>query len=135
MTPEQVVRSLYDAFTRGDFEEMEGYMHPEITWHVEAPSPLEGTREGRDAVHATLVDRFGSALRGTRAEVQDLVAEDVGRVVARVRFVAGSDEGVSLNTVHIFQVADDLITEMWFHPLTEESVQRFWDEITGGDAP
>ncbi len=109
-------------------------MHPEITWHVEAPSPLAGTQEGRDAVHATLVDRYGPALRGTRAEVQDLVAEDDGRVVARVHFVTGSDDGVSLHTVHIFQVDDDRITEMWFQPLTDESVQRFWDEISGSGA-
>lgn len=98
---EELVRSGYDALTRGDLDALTGLLHPDIEWSVIGRNPLAGEYHGKREVLGFfgLLDRVTD---GTfRVELEDVVADGHRAVVmtrstARVVGRRLDDRGVAI---------------------------------------
>jgi hypothetical protein len=57
---EEVVRTGYDAFSRGDMDTLRGLFVDDVVWHIPGRSPLAGDHRGVDAVLGYLARRWSS---------------------------------------------------------------------------
>jgi ketosteroid isomerase-like protein len=84
-----IVQSLYDAYARGDVEDVAALIHDDVDWMIYGPVsvfPFAGERHGRTEVMAALAaiaEAF--ALEGYRREIV-LVEGDRAAVMADVSF-------------------------------------------------
>ena len=108
---EELLRRLYAAWNRGDFEALRESLHPEVEWHSSGVFPgLEPVYRGHDEVrdwwHA-IKDPFDEFT----IEMEDAREVD-GRVVTSVRLEAvgkGSGASVKLPFAHLFEFEGDSI--------------------------
>jgi len=84
MTPEprkghkgvKAVRRLYDAFARGDVEEIKDCFVHDAVWHLPGRSPIAGDHQGIDAI-LKFLGKLRELSEGTfRAELTDVVANN-----------------------------------------------------------
>ena len=120
----EVVRKGYAAFSSGDLAALAALYSEDVTWTVPGNSPYSGTKRGRDAVIAFLVEV--ATISGGTYRTQNLaLAGADGRVFALDASQA-SRNGKSLNTtgVNVFELTDGLVT----------SVQQYFEDTTESDA-
>jgi ketosteroid isomerase-like protein len=55
----QLLRRLYDAYNRGDFDTILANMTDDVTWYVPGPAPFAGHRTGRDQVREFFNESLG----------------------------------------------------------------------------
>lgn len=123
---EELLRTLYDAFSRQDLETAGTLLADDVTFHQPGRNPLSGDYEGVQAV-LNLLRTLGERSGGTfRAEVHDVLASDE-HAVGMLR-VTGKREGRDLNVpvVHVFHVRDGKLAELWIHPLDQHAIDAFW---------
>ncbi len=85
----EIVRDLYDAYARRDFERIASYIHADIDWAIFAPIsifPFAGPRRGRAAVLLAMSDiAAGFSLESYKPEI--IIAEnDRAAVISDVSF-------------------------------------------------
>jgi ketosteroid isomerase-like protein len=107
----EILRAVYDAWNREDFEGLEKHLHPEIEWRSSSYFPgLEPLYSGREAVRGwweALREPFDSWTIDL-----DEMQEVEGRIVTFVCFHAigkGSGVAVDLPFAHVFEFEGDLI--------------------------
>jgi ketosteroid isomerase-like protein len=81
---EAVVRTLYEAFNRADWDEALGLMAPEVEWETDPRHPRAGVYRGRAAV---------------RSFIEDLEAPFEGTVYTPERIFAAADHVVVFVTI------------------------------------
>ena len=119
-----MLRRLYGAWNRDDFEAFRPSLHPDVEWHSSGRFPgLEPVYHGRDGVRD-----WWHALREPFEEwTIDLeqVHEVDGRLVAEVRFHAvGKESGVAVDLpfAHVFELDGDLIRRYWSYDSVEKAL-------------
>lgn len=119
-----VVRQGYAAFIAGDLATLSELFAEDATWVVPGSNPTSGTKEGRDAIVAHLVEVMTRS-EGTLTITQLAMAEGDGRVFALDRSEA-TRNGVSLNSsgVNVFQLRDGRV----------QSVQQYFENTVESDA-
>ena len=120
-----LVRRGYEAWNRGDVEEVLTFLDPEIEWHGYTHVPESGTLEGRDDVRAWL-ERFLDAWEQLDIEVTELI--DAGeQVAALVRFRgSGRGSGVPVEggtDAHLWTVRDGRIVAVTLYQGTQEALE------------
>jgi ketosteroid isomerase-like protein len=123
---EELLRSLYDAFSRRDTETIRGLLADDVVFHQPGRNPLSGDYEGVQAVLGligTLAERSGGTFR---VDVHDVLG-DQDHAVGLLR-VSGQREGREVNVpvVHVFHVRDGKLAELWIHPLDQYAIDEFW---------
>ena len=119
-----VVRQGYAAFIAGDRAALSELFPGDATWVVPGSSPTSGTKEGRDAVVAYLVEVMTRS-EGTFKITQLALAEGDGHVFALDRSEA-TRNGVSLNAtgVNVFLLDGGRV----------QSVQQYFENTAESDA-
>lgn len=114
----RAVRTHYESFARGDIDAvLEGLDYGvTIRIHDEHGVRLGSPRVGRSAARSFFESIHGS-VEDASVEIRDLRA-DGGRVLAKVTLggtLKGSGRAGEIQAVHLFMVADGLITEIRTH--------------------
>jgi ketosteroid isomerase-like protein len=92
-----VVRSLFEAFGRGDLATFADGLEPAATWNHRNPDRLGGVHAGRDAILAFLRES-GELTAGTlRAEPETMMADGAGQVAAVMRVSGRRPDGRALD--------------------------------------
>lgn len=119
-----LVRQGYAAFIAGDLAALGELFAEDATWVVPGSSPTSGTKEGRDAIMAYLVEVMTRS-EGTFKTTQLAVAQGDGHVFSLDRNEA-SRNGTFLNTtgVNVFTLRDGRV----------QSVQQYFENTADTDA-
>lgn len=111
---EDLVRSAYAAFSRGDMPTVLATFDDDIVWRIGGDSKITGEYRG----HSQVLDFFGSLMELTggtfHLDVHDVLANEE-HVVALVT-VSASREGSSvegLPSAHVWHVRDGRLSAFW----------------------
>lgn len=122
----ELVKRGYAAFNTGDLNALAELFHENATWHTPGQSPVAGDSKGRDAVFA-LFGRYGGETHGTfRAVLNDVCANDEGRVVGVHRNTGRrNDKQLDVLCCIVFDIKDDKVISgrEYFYDL------RAWDSF------
>jgi uncharacterized protein len=126
MRPEDlaVVRGAYDAFARGDLEELRTFLAPDIEWRTTPEVPFMGNYSGLDEFLRGMGEWTG-AFEGITTEVEEMI--DAGEnVIVRHRMRGrGRDSGVEvdLEICQVVAVRDGKLIRMHDYSTREEALQ------------
>ena len=121
-----IMRRAYEAFNKGDLETITEIFDENIVWHLPGRSSFAKDYQGRDATLAYFGE-LGQETGGTfQAELQELLADDDGRVVG-IQRSTGERDGKRLDVGNciVFELKDGRVTDgrEHFHDLYA------WDEF------
>ncbi len=122
-----VVRRGYEAFNAGDMETLTELFDESASWHSPGRGSVAGDYQGREAVFAYF-GRLGQETGGTfQAELQQVLADDDGRVVGIHRNSADRDgKRVDVDVCLVFQVENGRITDGREHFYDLHAWDEFW---------
>ena len=120
----ETIRKGYASFAAGDLAALAGQYAEDATWTVPGSNPFAGTKQGRDAIIAFLVE-VATLSGGTYRTTNLALAGGEGRVFALDSSQA-TRNGKTLNTtgVNVFELKDGLV----------QSVQQYFEDTTESDA-
>jgi uncharacterized protein len=110
---EGVVRTGYDAFSRGDMETLRGLFVDNIVWHFPGRSQLAGDHRGVDAVlgfFAQIMELTGGTFQ---VELHDVVANDHHTVGLQIARAQRGGKSLEDHQVLVFHLRDGQIAEVW----------------------
>jgi uncharacterized protein len=125
---EEIVRSGFDAFAKGDVDTLRQLFDQDAVWHVPGRSPLSGDHRGMDAILGFLA-RTMELTGGTfRAEVHDVVANDEHAVAIYV--TRGEREGRTLESrdVLVSHIRNGKLAEAWLLSADLYAVDEFFSQ-------
>jgi uncharacterized protein len=125
---EEIVRSGFDAFAKGDVDTLRQLFDQDAVWHVPGRSPLSGDHRGLDAILGFLA-RTMELTGGTfRAEVHGVVANDEHAVALYV--TRGEREGRTLESrdVLVSHVRNGKLAEAWLLSADLYAVDEFFSQ-------
>jgi len=125
---EEIVRSGFDAFAKGDVDTLRQLFDQDAVWHVPGRSPLSGDHRGMDAILGFLA-RTMELTGGTfRAEVHDVVANDEHAVAIYV--TRGEREGRALESrdVLVSHIRNGKLAEAWLLSADLYAVDEFFSQ-------
>jgi ketosteroid isomerase-like protein len=119
----ELVRRMYEAFHRGDFDGALGYFHPEV--EVDASMRVdEGIGQGRDKVYA-MVARWLGAWDEWREEIEEI--RDLGTQVllASTQHGRAKGSGIEVETRYavLYEIHGDKITRMTIYSEVAEALE------------
>ena len=118
---DDVVRQLYDARKRADFEKAGALLADDVTWHIPGNWWFSGEYEGKASVMAYM-EKAAEAMKGlVMFEARDLHSSK--RHVGTVSHFAHERDGgrTEGSELVVFRLTDGKIAEAWFFPEYEES--------------
>ena len=120
----EIVRAVYEAANRGEFDTANSYMHPEIEFHTYAQSPQAGVYRGKEAVLKYNVDLF-EQFESIRFEVDELVdAGDRVIVVTTQHAVPkGGQQEMRVHVAEVWVVRDGLLAERRSYSTKPEALE------------
>lgn len=121
---EATLRTVYDAFAKGDIETVMGLYTDDIQFHVSGRSPVSGSYSGKDEVlglYGKMVELSGGTFR---VEALDILANDEHGVVLTME--RGQRDGKTLENraVHVWEMRDGKCAQ--FRGYNEEVWDEFW---------
>ena len=121
------MRRAYEAFNAGDMETLTELFDENAVWHTPGRSSMANDYQGRDATFGYF-GRLGQETGGTlRANLEDLTADDEGRVVGIQRSSADRNgKHLDVGNVIVFQLKDGRITDGREHFEDLYAWDEFW---------
>lgn len=115
----EVLRSAWDAFTRGDVDAAVRHLHPQVRWYGAGDPDGEGACHNRSDAAAFIQRALGDGLTAELLDVRD--AGD--RLVAVIHTHAPPDwEGAPEPHGELVTIRDGLVTEMVVYPTVEDAL-------------
>jgi ketosteroid isomerase-like protein len=119
----EIIRRMYEAFYRGDFDGALAYFDPEV--EVDASMRVdEGIGHGRDAVYA-MVARWVGAWDEWREEIEEI--RDLGSQVLVISKQRGRAKGsgieVATHYAVLYEIRGDKITRMTLYSEVAEALE------------
>ncbi|MEX2534797.1 MAG: nuclear transport factor 2 family protein [Trueperaceae bacterium] len=110
---EELVRSVYDAFAKGDMDTITRVLADDIVWHSLGKHHFAGDYKGKDAV----LGLFGTLMQETggtfQVELHDLLANDTHAVALQTNRAERKGRRIEYRDVLIFHVSGGRVTEAW----------------------
>jgi ketosteroid isomerase-like protein len=108
-----LVRTGYDAFSRGDMKTLSEIIAKDATHHVPGSHTLAGDHKGLDAVLGYYQQLGGETAGSFRVEVQHLFADGRGHVMS-VHHITAERAGKNLDTMGgiMFKIIGEKITDL-----------------------
>ena len=123
---EELVRTGYEAFGKGDMDTIRGLFDPNIVWHAAGRSQMAGDYKGVDAV----LEQFGKVFELTggtfNLEIHDVMANDDHVVVLLTASAEKDGKKLEDKSVQVWHVKDGKATEQWLHAGDQYAVDEFW---------
>ncbi|HEY0515594.1 MAG TPA: nuclear transport factor 2 family protein [Solirubrobacteraceae bacterium] len=104
----EFVKSVYDAFGRGDVPAVLGAFAEDIEWHEAEGMPYGGVHRGGEAVAQKVFGPISEDVEGFALVTEEFMGSD-GTVAAVVRYTGtGKATGKTLNlpAVHVWDIRD-----------------------------
>jgi len=121
-----LIKSAYDAFSRGDIPGAMAAFAEDIFWHVPGRGPLSRDYRG----HAEVLGFFGHFMelsRGTfRLQVDDVLAKGDRVVVLCTESAQRGGRSWSAPQVHVWTVKDGKATVFWEYEGDQQGDDEFW---------
>ncbi len=110
---EELLRSGFDAFAKGDVDTLRELFDQNAAWHVPGRSQLSGDYQGVDAIVGFFARTMELTGGSFRAELHDVVANDEHAVALYV--TRGEREGRTLENrdVLVSHIRNGKIAEAW----------------------
>jgi uncharacterized protein len=113
---EDLLRSAYGAFSRGDMDRLLAMCENDMVWHVPGRNQLTGDYKGRDGF-MQLVGKVMELSGGTFSEeAHDLLANEEHGVALLTHSLERDGKKHQFHTVHVWQIKNGKFTEWWEHP-------------------
>ncbi len=113
---ERVVRELYDARARRDWDAVRALLGDEVVWHEPGDEDYSGDHRGREAV-VGLLEKLVAVTGGTFVLAPEAFLSSAEHSAVLVRWWAEREgrrsEG---NEIGVYRLRDGQIVEAWFHP-------------------
>ena len=109
---EDLVRRVFDAYSRGDIQALLTDVSPGVVWHVPGRGPLAGDHAGLEAVRAHFARVAGLSGSTHRVELHDVIGNDDHVVALHAARAERGGKRLDLNALHLFHVRDGMITEV-----------------------
>lgn len=120
----KVIEAYAAAWRAGDVAALVGLYHDDFTLHYGGANRLSGAHVGKAAALTAL----GEVTRATGRKLIEIVDVMAGAaramIVARERFAANG-EGVELERVLVYRIADGQLRECWVFDAEQAVVDRF----------
>lgn len=123
---EELLRSGYEAFAKGDLDTVMGIFDDDITWHVPGHNLIAGDYRGHEDVMGFFAQLHELSAGTFTVEPHDFLANDT-HVVVLVREQA-KRQGKELNhqEAHIWHVANGKATDFWGASTDQAQADEFW---------
>ncbi len=120
------LRRGYAAFANGDLATIQNLDSDDVVYHVDGRNSLTGEYRGKESVLGFLADVMSRSGGTYRAELHDVLASDL--LAAALVRETGEREGrkLDINSVHLYHVSGDKVTEGWFYPGDPYADDEFW---------
>jgi len=123
---EALVRSGYDAFSRGDVPAVLALFDREILWHVPGRGPLSRDYRGPNEVLG-FFEHFMTLSNGSfRIQVDDVLAKDDKVVVLCTESAQRGGRAWSSPQVHVWTLKDGRVTVFWQYQGDQQTEDEFW---------
>ncbi|MBK5111335.1 MAG: nuclear transport factor 2 family protein [Thermoleophilia bacterium] len=123
----ELVRRGYAAFNSGDMATLTELFDENASWHTPGRSPIAGDHVGRDAAFAQF-GRYGGDTGGTfQAELQEVLADDDGRVVG-IHHNSAERNGKQLDVdcCLVFEIRDGRVVDGREYFSDTQAWDEFW---------
>ncbi|MGB9281042.1 MAG: nuclear transport factor 2 family protein [Pseudonocardiaceae bacterium] len=121
---EDMLRTVYDAFAKGDVTTVMSLLTDDIEYHVSGRSPVSGTYKGKGEV----LGLFGKLMElsgGTfRIEIQDVLANDKHGVTLTIERGHRAGKTLENRAVHVWDIRDGKSTR--FRGYNDDTWDAFW---------
>jgi uncharacterized protein len=121
-----LLRSLYEAFGRGDMATIDSGFADDVTFHLPGSGPLSGDHEGKQKVF----EMFGKLVEGSggtfKLEVHDVVANDDHAVGLTTNSASRNGKDLSYHATLVAHLKDGKVAEAWEMFDDPNKVDEFW---------
>jgi ketosteroid isomerase-like protein len=124
----QRIRDAYAAFTAGDLNGALKDLTPDAVFHFNGEGPNSGDHKGAEAISTALVNLFELTGGSQVLDIKGVYADDHHGVVM-LRETATRTDGAKLdvNEVHVLNIENGQIAELWDLPDDPDAHDRFFD--------
>ena len=121
-----LIKSAYDAFSRGDTESVFAVFAENIVWHVPGRGPLSRDYRGHAEV-AGFFEHFMGLSEGTfRIQIDEIFANRDRVVVLCTESASRAGRSWSSPQVHVWTVTDGRATAFWEYEGDQQGEDEFW---------
>jgi hypothetical protein len=120
----QAVMSGFRAFAEGDMATMKGLFSDDAIWHFAGRNKWSGDYTGPDSIVQYMSGVAGEATIDNQPHA--ILADDDHVVVLIKTSSSRNGKSFSGNTVYVFHVTDEKITEAWAIPGDQYRQDEFW---------
>jgi ketosteroid isomerase-like protein len=120
----QLLRRLYEAVGRNDFDTTNSCLHPEIEFHTYAKSPAAGVYRGRDAVRKYNEDLF-APFETVRFEIDEVIDAGPRVVVLSTQHAVpkGGRQEMDVQIAEVWTVREGLLAERRSYSTRAEALE------------
>jgi ketosteroid isomerase-like protein len=121
-----LIKSAYDAFSRGDTQSVFAVFAENILWHVPGRGPLSRDYHGHAEVGG-FFERFIGLSEGTfRIQIDQILANRDRVVVLCTESASRAGRSWSSPQVHVWTVKDGRATAFWEYEGDQQGEDEFW---------
>jgi uncharacterized protein len=123
-----LLRKGYDAYNKGDANQLADLFADDVVIHVQGRSPLAGDHQGKNGLRF-LFSTTKENVEEDSMNVQEVAANDDFAVA--VLNTSGKRKGKkeSANAVHVFRLEGGKVAEAWYHTTEDYPVEEFWQGV------
>ena len=122
----ELVRSGYEAFSKGDMETIANIFAPDIRWNISGRNLISGTYNGQEETFAF----FGKLMEHTDGTftvgVHDVLASDDHVVVLAKESASRNGKSLDSDDVHVWHLTNGKAVEFWGISKDQHEVDEFW---------
>jgi ketosteroid isomerase-like protein len=121
-----LIKSAYDAFSRGDTQSVFAVFAENILWHVPGRGPLSRDYRGHAEV-AGFFEHFMGLSEGTfRIQIDEILANRDRVIVLCTESASRAGRSWSSPQVHVWTVKDGRATAFWEYEGDQQGDDEFW---------
>lgn len=122
-----LVRSYFDALSRGDFAAAGSTFADALVWHQPGGNTLSGTHRGKPAVFALLGAFTERSVGSFRIDRVDQLLANGDLVAATIAFSASAGaKAMAMTGVDLLRVEAGKIVEVWLFSEDQAAEDAFW---------
>ncbi len=122
----ELIRSGYEAFSKGDMETIAKIFGPDIRWSTSGRNLISGTCNGQEETFA-FFGRLMELTDGTfTVAIHDLLATDDHVVVLAKESASRNGKSLEADDVHVWHLANGKAVEFWGISKDQHEVDEFW---------